>query len=174
MHTIKELLDSYARATGLKINYDKCQLMPINLSDEKLSELAAAMGCQIGMLPFTYLSLPLGTTKLTVRDLMPLVEGIERRLSGTTIWMSYGGRVNYINSALSSLLSFACVLKLPDKLFDLFDRARRNCLWRKVTDRDAHTHSLAAWDLVCRPKKKGAWDHKPQNTKPSPTSKIHS
>lgn len=156
MHIIKELLDSYAKATGLKINYNKSQMMPINISDEKISELAAAMGCQIGSLPFTYLGLPLGTSRPTVRDLMPLVDGIERRLSGTTLWMSYGGRVNYINSALSSLLSFVmCVLKLPDKLFDLFDRARRNCLWRKVIDRDARTHSLAAWHLVCRPKKKG-------------------
>ena len=61
-----------------------------------------------------------------------------------------------INSALSSLLSFAmCVLKLPLKLIDIFDRVRRHCLWRKVTDRDAKTHSLAAWDLIYRPKKKG-------------------
>lgn len=156
MRIIKGLLDSYARATGLKINYNKSQMIPINIANEKTSELAAAMGCQIGTMPFTYLGLPLGTTKPTIRDLMPLVDNVERRLSSTTIWMSYGGRVEYINSALSSLLAFAmCVLKMPDKLFDLCDRARRNCLWRKVIDRDARTHSLAAWHLVCKPKKKG-------------------
>ena len=92
-------------------------------------------------MPFTY---------PTVRDLMPLVDNIERAL-----WMLYG-RIEYINSVLSSLLlSAMCVLKLPDKLFDLFDRARWNCLWRKVMDRDARTESLAAWHLVCRPEMKG-------------------
>lgn len=36
----------------------------------------------------------------------------------------------------------------------------------KVVDRDAHAHSLAAWHLVCHPKKKGGLgilDHKVQN-----------
>lgn len=130
--------------------------MAINVSEERIVELAAAFGCQVGTMPFTYLGLPLGTTRPTVRVLMPLVDNIERRLSGMALWMSYGGRIECINSALSSLLSFAmCVLKIPDKLFDLFDRSRRNCLWRKVVDRDARAHSLAAWQLVCRPKKKG-------------------
>lgn len=87
---------------------------------------------------------------------MPLVDSIERRLTGTAIWLSYGGRVQLINSALSPLLSFVmCVLKLPIKLIKLFDRARRHCLWRKVLDRDARTHLLAACELVCRPKQKG-------------------
>lgn len=48
-----------------------------------------------------------------------------------------------------------CVLKLPLKLIEIFDRARRHCLWRKENDKDAKTHSLAAWNVVCRPKKRG-------------------
>ena len=151
--TIKAILDSYARATGLKINYSKSQLMPINVEEQKVADLAGVFGCQVGTMPFMYLGLPLGTTKPTVKELMPLVDRIERRLTGTAIWLSYGERVQLINSALSSLLSFAmCVLKLPLKLIEIFDRARRHCLWRKEIDRDAKTHSLAAWDLVCRPK----------------------
>lgn len=75
-------------------------------------------------MPFTYLGLPLGTTRPMVRDLMPLVDRIERRLTGTAIWLSYGEWVQLIISALSSLLSFAmCVLKLPPKLIGIFDRS---------------------------------------------------
>ena len=156
LQTIKGILDSYARATGLKINYTKSQLMPINVNAQKTLDLANALGCQVGEMSFTYLGLPLGTTRPTVRELMPLVDRIERRLTGIAIQLSYGERVQLINSALSSLLSFAmCVLKLPLKLIDIFDRARRHCLWRKEVDRDAKTHSLAAWEMVCRPKKKG-------------------
>lgn len=151
--------------------------MPINVSDEKMLGRASVLGCQIGTMPFTYLGLPLETTRPTVRDLMPLVDRIKRRLTTTAIWLSYGERLQLINSALSSTLSFVmCVLKVPLKLIDAFDRARRHCLWRKVLfffehwrkvlDRDARTHSLAAWDLVCRPKQKeglGIIDLKVQN-----------
>ena len=118
---INEILDSYARATGLKINYAKSQLMPINVNAQKTLDLANALGCQVGEMLFTYLGLPLGTTRPTVRDLMPLVDRIERRLTGTAIWLSYGERVQLINFALSLQLSFAmCVRKLPLKLVDIF------------------------------------------------------
>ena len=131
LQTIKEILDFYARATGLKINYAKSQLLPINVKPQKTFDLANALGCQVGEMSFTYLGLPLGGTRPTVRELMPLVDRIERRLTGTAIRLSYGERVQLINSALSSLLSFAmCVLKLPLKLIEIFDSARRHCLWR--------------------------------------------
>ena len=52
--TIKGLLDPYAKATGLKINYTKPQMMPINVSDQRISELAAALGCEVGIMPFTH------------------------------------------------------------------------------------------------------------------------
>lgn len=60
LQIIKEIIDSYARATGLKINYAKSQLMPINVNAQKTLDLANALGCQVGEMPFTYLGLPLG------------------------------------------------------------------------------------------------------------------
>jgi len=107
-------------------------------------------------MPFTYLGLPLGTTRPTIAELMPLVDKVERRLSSTAIWLTYGGRVTFINSAMTPLLTYVlCVLKVPLQIIEFVDRARRHCLWRKSTDRDEKTYSLAAWDLVCKPKKKG-------------------
>jgi hypothetical protein len=37
---------------------------------------------------------------------------------------------------------------------DVIDKARRNCLWRKRKD-DEKVHSLASWDMICKPKNKG-------------------
>ena len=74
LHTIKAILDSYARATGLKINYGKSQLMPINVNDEKAHQLAFKISCQVGSMPFMYLGFPVGATWPTVRELMPLVD----------------------------------------------------------------------------------------------------
>jgi hypothetical protein len=39
-------------------------------------------------------------------------------------------------------------------VIDVIDRARRNCLWRKRKD-DEKVHSLASWDMICKPKNKG-------------------
>lgn len=153
---IHQILESYAKATGLKINYHKSQLIPVNVAADRAQELADVLGCTVGSMPFTYLGLPMGITRPTMQELMPLVDGVERRLSSMAIWLTYGSRVNLINSTLSSLLSFAmCVLKIPEKLLKCFDHARRHCLWRKVRDRDVHTHSLTSWDMVCRPKNRG-------------------
>jgi hypothetical protein len=55
-------------------------------------------------MPFTYLGLPMGITRPTVEELMPLVDRVERRLTSTAILLTYGGRVTYINAALTPLL----------------------------------------------------------------------
>jgi hypothetical protein len=49
-----------------------------------------------------------------------------------------------------------CSLNLPPKILEHIDKIRRHCLWVKKKDDGEESHySLAAWDLVCRPKKKG-------------------
>jgi hypothetical protein len=77
-------------------------MIPINIDEIKALDLAEVLGCQVGTMPFRYLGLPVGTTSPTVAKLMPLVDRVERRLTSTAIWLTYGGRVTFINSALSS------------------------------------------------------------------------
>ena len=60
-----------------------------------------------------------------------------------------------VQSVLTSLpMHYLCSLKIPKTIVKSFDRARRHCLWAKA-DGVGTPHSLAAWNLVCRPKKKG-------------------
>jgi hypothetical protein len=44
-------------------------MYPINITQERLSHLAATFGCDVGSMPFTYLGLPMGTTKPHIEDL---------------------------------------------------------------------------------------------------------
>ena len=76
-----------------------------------------------GKMPFTYLGLPLGTTRPSVQELMPLVFSLERRLSATLNMISYGGKLSLLNSVITSLIIFAiCTMGLPTKIIELLDK----------------------------------------------------
>jgi hypothetical protein len=108
-------------------------------------------------MPFTYLGLPLGTTKPIVQDLMPLVDRIERRVSATFMLMSYSGKVLLINSLLTSIATFTmCSFQLHPKILEHIEKIRRHCLWvKKNEDGEEKCHSVAAWDMVCKIKDRG-------------------
>jgi hypothetical protein len=73
LHSLKAVLQKFTRSTGLRINYHKSSMVPINISQERCHVLANAFGCKVEALPFTYLGLPLGSTKPKVDDLMPII-----------------------------------------------------------------------------------------------------
>ncbi|KAM0899027.1 hypothetical protein ACQ4PT_021575 [Festuca glaucescens] len=88
---IKEVLRKFSMSTGLKINFDKSQMLPINVPDDLLQELATVFDCQMGKMPFTYLGLPVGTTKPTITELSPLAASkaqnkLARAGEGVTGW----------------------------------------------------------------------------------------
>ncbi|XP_073361690.1 uncharacterized protein [Aegilops tauschii subsp. strangulata] len=146
----------YASSIGLKINFHKSTLIPINLDASTTTGLADIFGCNVGTMPFTYLGLPLGTTKPTIHEFMPLVCKMVRRLTATIAMMSYGGRLSWLNASVTSLLVFdMCTLKFPPKLIEILDKIRRRCLWTKKTEQGDKCNSLVAWELVCKPKSKG-------------------
>ena len=128
---LKDLLDTFADSTGLKVNFSKSSMVPINVSDENIAALTSAFGCQTASMPFTYLGLPMGTTKPRMKDLTPLMDKVEKRLSVFSTYLSYSGRLQMINSVLTPIVTYAmCSLKLPVGVIQNIDRAQKQCLWR--------------------------------------------
>lgn len=155
LQIFKDILVNFAAFTGLKVNFHKSSMIPINLDTDEASALAQIMECQMAAMPFTYLGLPMGSTRPTIKDMSPLVDRIERRLSSVVSFLSYGDSLVLINSVLSSLPTyFMCTLVLPKGIIEIIDRARRRCLWRKDKNKE-RVNSLASWEMVCRPKDKG-------------------
>ena len=129
---IKDILSDYATSIGLKINFHKSTLIPINCHEDTYNCIATIFGYVVGKMPFTYLGLPMGTTRPSVLDLFPLVCRVERRLSATLNMISYGGKLSLLNSDITSLIIFAlCTLKLPVSIIELLDKIGRKCLWTK-------------------------------------------
>ena len=87
---LKEALQRFSQSTGLDINYNKSSMIPINLDEVPMNHLATVFGCRVGKLPFTYLGLPVGTTRPKIVDLLPLVDCMERRLTASSSFLTQG------------------------------------------------------------------------------------
>lgn len=119
---MKTILQDYATLIGLRINFEKSTLVTINTSDDLARALASTFGCTIGTLPFTYLGLPMGTTRPSVMDLMLLVASVERRLSTAASLLDYGSKLMLVNSVIMSLTIYAmCSIKTPPKILEHLD-----------------------------------------------------
>ena len=116
---MKTILEDYAISIGLKINFQKSTLIPINIDHRRACELAGVFGCSVGSMPFTYLGLPMGTTRPSVLDLMPLVHAVERKTSTALSLMSSGAKLTLVNSVVTSKLIYAmCTIKLRPKVIE--------------------------------------------------------
>jgi hypothetical protein len=81
-------------------------------------------------MPFTYLGLPMGTTKPKVEHYAPLMNRVERQLTSISSMLTQAGKLQLVNSVLSSLPTYQmCYVVVPIAVFDDFDRARRHCMW---------------------------------------------
>ena len=103
---LKALLNTFASDTGLKVNYQKSVMVPINMQEERAHLFAGTLNCQLGQFPFTYLGLPLGLYKPTVEKCLPVVNKVARRLAGIATFMTYAGRLLMVKTILTSLTIF--------------------------------------------------------------------
>jgi hypothetical protein len=51
MMALKGVLNKFSKSTGLKINFGNSQMVPINVHDDLMGQLATEFGCQIGTMP---------------------------------------------------------------------------------------------------------------------------
>ena len=76
-------------------------------------------------------------------------------MSASSHFLSYGGRLQLVNSVISSLPTYyLCSLKLPVTVVEVIDKYKKNCLWRGNNFKNKG-YNLAAWDLVRTQKSKG-------------------
>jgi hypothetical protein len=78
-------------------------------------------------MPFTYLGLPLGTTKPKKKDFLPLIKRVQRRLVSTSTFLSQVGKLEMVNLVLSSIVVYhCCTLKLHKEVIDQIDKYRKH------------------------------------------------
>ena len=103
---VQLLLLCFQAVTGLKVNVQKSEMVPIEEVDD-VHALAKILGCRIGTLPMSYLGMPLGASHKSPSIWNPILEKIERKLAGwKKLYLSKGGRLTLLKSTLSSLPTY--------------------------------------------------------------------
>jgi hypothetical protein len=74
---LRAVLNSFATSTGLKVNYNKSSMYPINVCAAWLEILARTLNCHTGSMPFTYLGVPLGLSKPRISTFYRLFKGLK-------------------------------------------------------------------------------------------------
>jgi hypothetical protein len=83
------------------------------------------------------------------------MDRVERRLSACSVWLTYTGRLQMINSTITPITTYAMsTIKLPKGVIENIDRARKQCLWRGNSEKK-RGGNLVAWPVVIQPKDKG-------------------
>lgn len=154
---LKMILDNFAAATGLQINYHKSTAVPMHVDDDLLPQLLQILQCQQATFPQVYLGLPLSNTKLNLQAFAPLIAKVDRRLSG---WQSNllnkAGQAVLINSVLDGMVThIMAAVALPPGILDQLESKRRAFLWSGKS-KTKGVCCLVAWDVAPKPRTEGS------------------
>jgi hypothetical protein len=101
------------------------------MTEDKARLMAEVFGCNLQEMPFTYLGLPIGTSRPKVEHYAPLMYRMERQLTSISYMLNHVGRLQLVYSVISASPTYTmCSLAVPITVHEYFDRARRHCMWR--------------------------------------------
>jgi hypothetical protein len=156
---LRAILESFAQSTGLRVNYSKSGMVPLNMTAEKAELMTGVFGCQLQTVPFTYLGLPMGTTRPRVEHFEPIMNRMEKQLTSISSLLTHAGRLQLVNSVFSSSPTYTmCSVAVPLTVHEYFDRIRRHCMWNcmwKNLDFNSISKPMVAWKKCTKPKRKG-------------------
>jgi hypothetical protein len=152
---IKLLLYIYEQMSGLKINFEKSEVLILGGDDNIAESYADVFNCQIGSFPIKYLGVPISASRFHVADRSRLEEKLEKKLD---TWqgnsMSSGERSVLIKSSLSnSTIYHMSMYLLPKTTIEKLEKIRRKFFWQGGKLRKKY--HLVRWEKVCKSKKKG-------------------
>ncbi|KAJ4758872.1 RNA-directed DNA polymerase (reverse transcriptase)-related family protein [Rhynchospora pubera] len=154
VQAIKWAFLAFEAVAGMKINFAKCEMYPINVGTDHVNDLAQVFGCQVNEFPIRYLGVPIHWKNLKKTDWYTVMEKYQKKLQGWSgNMLSYGGKVTLINSVLSSLVLYMLAFhSIPKGVLKNIDKIRSNFLWHAG---DKKRYHLVKWRVVCQPKKMG-------------------
>nr|KAJ0214448.1 hypothetical protein LSAT_V11C400195850 [Lactuca sativa] len=149
------ILRCFELPSGLKINMSKSRLFGFGVQNYELEMVARSFNFLIGLLPFTYLGLPVGASMTRVSLWKPIIDNFQVKLSRwKASTLSFGGRLTLCKAVLSSLGSFYfSIYKAPIKVINSLERIRMRFFWGGCLE--SKKMAWIAWDKILAAKEKG-------------------
>jgi hypothetical protein len=128
---LKWLMICFEQLSGMKINYNKSYLIPVNLSEQETQMYSRTFCCKVGNFSIKYLGVPLHHEKLKREDIQTMVDKTINRIPG---WqgrlMSYGARLALLKACLVSIPIYSLsVIKFPKWAIEAINSQIANFFW---------------------------------------------
>nr|GEV83096.1 putative RNA-directed DNA polymerase, eukaryota, reverse transcriptase zinc-binding domain protein [Tanacetum cinerariifolium] len=155
MENIVCVLHVFYFSSGLKLNIAKSNMYGVGVSSGEIEDMDLATGCAPGMVPFTYLGLPLGSNINLLSNWQPLIDRFHKRLSS---WkanlLSIGGRSTLIKAVLGSLgIYYLSIFKCPESVLKSLESLRASFFWGGSGDQKKM--AWIKWDNILASYEKG-------------------
>lgn len=158
LRIVKLILYVFEGLTGLVTNFSKTCLFSSSLGILPDPAASATLNCERGLLPVTYLSIPIVGRRPRRQDWEGLILKVRRKLSSWKVeHLSLGGKLTLVNSVLSVLpIYWMSLFRLPCWVIKEIDRFKRDFLWSD-SDIDNPKCRLVRWKNLCRSRDQGGW-----------------
>jgi hypothetical protein len=152
---LKLVLYLFEAMSGLKINFEKSEVLLVQPDEEKLIFYADLFKCQTGTWPIKYLGTPVSHRRTTVAEMKFVGERIRK---GTEGWiggaLSIGGRVTKIDACLSNSAIYQMSLRILHKTnLEELEKPIRAFFWD--SSRNKKKVYWVSRKRICKPKCKG-------------------
>jgi len=76
---LKFLLLCFEAMSGLKINFDKSEVMVLGYSGDDQQRIIDNLNCRLAVFPLNYLGMPVRDTRMLIRDLDPIMGQVKEK-----------------------------------------------------------------------------------------------
>ena len=159
LQNLEKILRRYQKATSMKINLEKSNLIHNNLDEDFITQAKSLIPVSISQIDegFKYLGFHLKPNSYSTQDWMWLYKKIESRiLLWTNHFLSRGGRLVLLKAVLQSIpVYWASIAHIPKGIIAKIRKKCINFLWTTRSKKEGIP--LVKWPKIVLPKSRGGW-----------------